>query len=144
MFGLSLMSVFVFPKKYRKTQNLEKIEIDHPFAMKPALRFAFFFFLVTLISKIALVFVGSGGLYLTGILSGFVDVDAITLSMATLSGSGEVSFKIASTTILLALISNTLVKSGMAYLFGNKKVGRILFLISFIVLSLGAGLFWIF
>ena len=74
---------------------------------------------------------------MTSVLSGLMDVDAITLSMARLSKAGEVGNFVASTAILLAAISNTLVKAGMAFFLGSRKFGKRIVLISFLMLILG-------
>jgi uncharacterized membrane protein (DUF4010 family) len=52
-----------------------------------------------------------------------VDVDAITLSMATLARS-TLTPSVAATSITLAVIANTLVKLGMAYLLGSREFGN--------------------
>jgi len=57
------------------------------------------------------------------VLAGSTDVDAITLSMARLAG-GEVSPRVAATTIFLGTASNTLVKGGMATVIGGWAFGR--------------------
>jgi len=86
--------------------------------------FGLFFLLVLFISKVAQIFFGSIGIYSASILSGLMDVDAITLSMASLAKTGEITNSVAITSIILAAASNTLVKAGMAYFLGEKKFGR--------------------
>lgn len=59
-----------------------------------------------------------------GIISGLADVDAITMDMAGKSAEGVLSLMIASSTILIATMSNNVVKAGIAYRFGEKTYGK--------------------
>jgi uncharacterized membrane protein (DUF4010 family) len=55
-------------------------------------------------------------------LSGLVDVDAITLSMAEVAKSGEA--RVAVISIVIAALSNTLVKCGMAFAVAGLTSGK--------------------
>jgi uncharacterized membrane protein (DUF4010 family) len=133
-FGLA----FLFYRRGNKSQKKAKeIEIEQPFALKPALKFGLFFLLVLFVSKITQLAFGQVGIYATSVLSGLADVDAITLSMASLSKSGSVTDFVATTSIILATASNTLVKAGMALMLGNKKFGKIILGIFLAILLVG-------
>ncbi len=136
--GLSI--AFIFYKRKKDTKKKAKeIEIEQPFALKPALKFGLFFLLVLFVSKLTQLIFGHVGIYATSVLSGLADVDAITLSMASLSKAGEVSNFVATTAIILATASNTLVKAGMAYFLGDKKFGKIILGIFLLILLAGLG-----
>jgi Domain of unknown function (DUF4010) len=62
------------------------------------------------------------GLYAVAALSGLVDVDAITLSMAELAKTGEV--RVAVIAIVIAALSNTLVKCGLAAVLAGMSLGK--------------------
>lgn len=49
--------------------------------------------------------------------------DAITLSMANLVKSGEIELHVARNTVVLAAVSNTVVKAIMALVLGGKAMG---------------------
>ena len=49
--------------------------------------------------------------------------DAITLSMANLVKSGEIELHMARNTVVLAAVSNTVVKAIMALMLGGKAMG---------------------
>jgi uncharacterized membrane protein (DUF4010 family) len=134
--GLGIAFIF-YKRKNNTKKKAKEIEIEQPFALKPALKFGFFFLLVLLVSKITQLTFGDVGIYATSVLSGLADVDAITLSMASLSKAGEISNFVATTAIILATASNTLVKAGMAYFLGNKKFGKIIFGIFLLILLAG-------
>ncbi|MBI4812967.1 MAG: MgtC/SapB family protein, partial [Methanobacterium sp.] len=61
------------------------LKLDNPFSLKPALIFGALFLGILFLSKIANIYLGSGGVYLASIISGVADVDAITISMALLA-----------------------------------------------------------
>ena len=63
-------------------------------------------------------------------VSGFVDMDAITVSMAKLSGSAEgVSYTTAVRALTFASVSNTIFKGGVFALFGSRKASLRLFVV---------------
>ncbi|MBT4375953.1 MgtC/SapB family protein [archaeon] len=128
---------FIFFKRKRKVHKAKEIPLTQPFAIKPALKFALLFVLILFVSKIAQMLFGSTGIYVTSILSGLADVDAITLSMSALSKSGAVSNFVATTAIILAAASNTLVKAGIAYFLGDKKFGKIIIGVFLFILVVG-------
>ena len=134
--GLGIAFIFYKRKKGGK-KKAKEIEIEQPFALKPALKFGLLFLLVLLVSKITQLIFGKVGIYATSILSGLADVDAITLSMASLSKTGGISNFVATTAIFLATVSNTLVKAGMIYFLGNKKFGKIILGVFLLMLFIG-------
>jgi uncharacterized membrane protein (DUF4010 family) len=62
------------------------------------------------------------GLYAVAALSGLVDVDAITLSMAELAQNGQIRTAVIAITI--AALSNTLVKCGMVVVLAGLALGK--------------------
>ncbi len=101
----------------------EPVDFKNPFELTSALKFAAIFAVVLLVSKAATTWFGTGVTYLTALLAGSTDVDAITLSLAGLA-RGELSPEVAVTAILIAAASNTLVKGGMAVVVGGWAFGR--------------------
>jgi uncharacterized membrane protein (DUF4010 family) len=85
----------------------------NPFELSEAIKFGLMFGVITFVAKAAETFLGSAGLYLAGALAGLTDVDAISLSMANMSLATPANASLAARTILIAVLSNTLVKSGM-------------------------------
>jgi uncharacterized membrane protein (DUF4010 family) len=99
------------------------VMVKDPFRIVPALKLGAFFAFVLIISKIASVYFGDAGIYAASIISGLADVDAITLTMATMSKS-TLAANVAVTSITLAAIVNTLVKLTIAYVLGTKAFGN--------------------
>ena len=122
----AIASLFLWKKNSKakgKVDAEESIHLSSPFSLVPALKFAVFFVLILFLSQFAVHEMGSGGLYLTGFFSGFVDVDAITVSMANLS-KVDLSKEIAVKVIMVTVIVNTLVKAGIFFIFGTRKVAK--------------------
>ena len=138
MFGLGILSSLYFLRKKEPKKQTKEIKFEQPFAIVPALKFGLLFLLVLLVSKLGQILFGQIGIYGASILSGLADVDAIVLSMSNLSKNGEITNLVASASIILASISNTLVKMGIALFIGNKKYGRIIAGIFAVILLIGA------
>jgi uncharacterized membrane protein (DUF4010 family) len=106
----------------------------NPFELGEAIKFGLLFGVVTVVAKAAEVYLGDAGLYLAGALAGLTDVDAISLSMANLVTSGGGNLAVAARTIVIAVLSNTLVKTGMAMFVGTPALRRTLLLATLLVL----------
>ncbi|MBR9979074.1 MAG: DUF4010 domain-containing protein, partial [Bacteroidetes bacterium] len=99
------------------------IQLKNPFELKSAIQFGLIFAVILFASKAAELYLGDGGVYLTAALAGLTDVDAITLSMANLSRT-TLSEHTAAVAILIAAVSNTLVKAGMTVVLGAAALRR--------------------
>jgi uncharacterized membrane protein (DUF4010 family) len=67
---------------------------------------------------------GDAGVYLSSVVAGLADVDAITLSMAQLHESGDVSARIATRAILIAAAANTVLKGAIVAVTGTRALRR--------------------
>jgi uncharacterized membrane protein (DUF4010 family) len=81
---------------------------------------------ILLVTKAATQYFGDNGLYIASLLAGTTDVDAITLSTAKQSGLDPNAAAIA---IMIATVSNTIVKSSLAFGIGGKGLGKRAFLV---------------
>lgn len=139
MVSMLVAGLFVSLWFYRRSRTVKAtadIELKNPFELSSAIKFALIYGLVLLVSKAATTWFGSGVTYLTGILAGATDVDAITLSMARLARDG-VAPKVAVTTILLGAASNTIVKAVMTIVVGGWAFGRHVALALAVILAAG-------
>jgi uncharacterized membrane protein (DUF4010 family) len=113
----------------------------NPFELSEAIKFGLLFGVVTVVAKAAEAYLGATGLYLAGAVAGLTDVDAISLSMANLATTSPESLKIAQRTIVIAVISNTLVKSGMAAFMGAPGLRRTIIMVTLLLFAAaGAGI----
>ena len=82
---------------------------------------------------------------MTSLISGIMDVDAITVSMAEDFSTGKVSEMSAAIAITIAAMTNTIVKGGIFMLFGSRKVALKIISVFGLMLVVGAtSLFFVF
>lgn len=110
----------------------------NPFELTEAIKFGLLFGVVTVVAKAAEAYLGAAGLYLAGAVAGLTDVDAISLSMANFAATSPESLKIAQRTIVIAVLSNTLVKAGMAACMGAPGLRRTIVSATLLLLIAGA------
>lgn len=124
-----------------------KVEVKNPFSLGPAIKFAGFFVLILVVAKVAKLYFGNSGLYLASLVSGLADVDAITLSVSeqsrNLASAGKAAehakfLSVGAIAIVIAVVSNSIVKTGIAIYSGGWKFGWLVGLILFA--ATGAGL----
>lgn len=124
-------------KRNVKDKNDGAVPLSNPLNFGTAIKFALFFAGVLVLVKYSTENFGDSGAYIAAAISGITDVDAITLSMAKLSqGNGNTA--LARNAILLAALSNTLVKFGMVLVVGSRSLVKVA-LIGFVAIF-GAGI----
>jgi uncharacterized membrane protein (DUF4010 family) len=107
-----------------RSQAVESVELNNPFELWSAIKFGLIFAVILFVSKAAQVYLGTNGIYYASILGGLTDVDAVTLSMANLAKS-SITEKVASTAIMMAILSNTIVKWGIAFFLGSSSLRKL-------------------
>jgi uncharacterized membrane protein (DUF4010 family) len=123
----------------QRTAEKGDVKFSNPFDLMSAIKFGLLYALVLLISRAAQMYLGDTGLYLSSIISGLADVDAITLSMAELSRTGVLGMDQASLAIVLATMSNTLVKGIIAMIAGSSTLRKSLIPVVVMILVVGLG-----
>jgi uncharacterized membrane protein (DUF4010 family) len=123
----------------QRTTEKRNIEFSNPFDIKSAIKFGLLYGLILLISRAAQIYLGDTGIYISSIISGAADVDAIALSMAELSKTGVIDLSIASNAIILAAMSNTTVKGLVAIFGGSIALRKPLLPAIFLMLTFGLG-----
>jgi uncharacterized membrane protein (DUF4010 family) len=124
---MGVVSLVICLLLWRRGRSTEKAEVEsghNPFELGDAIKFGALFAVVIFVAKVAQVYFGNTGLYLAGALAGLTDVDAIALSMAHLAQQDPASSGPAARTIVIAVISNTMVKCGMAIWLGAPSMRR--------------------
>lgn len=96
----------------------------NPTQLGAALLFAAGYALVLVVSAWAAARVGPGGLYGLALVSGLTDVDAITLSVLQLFNTEVAGASVAATALTLAVASNLLLKTVLAWVAGGTAIGR--------------------
>jgi len=103
-----------------------KVELSNPFEFSTVLTFGALLTLVAVMTKVATAYAGNVGAYALAAISGFADVDAITLSMSRL-GIGELGADVAARAILIVVTVNTFSKACLGWMTGGFGIGRNLF-----------------
>jgi uncharacterized membrane protein (DUF4010 family) len=115
---------YFFYRRYRpEVKNGTELPLDNPLRLQDALLFGFFYVGITLLVKFSDDKLGSSGTYLTSIVAALPNIDAITISMAKLGGT-SISKQVAQNAILLAALSNTVVKLVISLWFGSATMRR--------------------
>lgn len=118
-YGLALA---VYLRSRRDLHQAEPVPLRNPFELGLAIKFGLFYAVVIFATKAAQTLLGDRGLYLSSILAGLADVDAITISMARFHREGLVATT-AATAITLAALTDTAVKAGIAAWLGGRELG---------------------
>jgi len=116
------------------------VTVSNPFELGPAVTFGLLYGVILLVARAAQFYIGDAGVYLSSIVSGLADVDAITLSMAELSNQGNLESATAARAIVLATMSNTVVKGGIVLSSGSAALRRAMLPGLALILLTGIGL----
>ncbi len=137
--GLANCGYLIFAKR---TNEKGDVQFSNPFDLMSAIKFGLLYGVVLLVSRTAQMYLGDTGLYLSSVISGLADVDAITLSMAELSKTGVLQMDKAALAIVLATMSNTTVKGGIALITGSLALRKSLLpgIIMILVAGIGVSL----
>lgn len=122
--ALSLGACWWLWRRHRGRER-GRVEAGHnPFELAEAIKFGLIFGVVLLIARAAQVVIGPSGIYVAAVLAGLTDVDPITLAMVDMARTDPATLGTAARAIILAVLANTLVKSGMAASLGSADLRR--------------------
>ncbi len=97
-------------------------EQENPAELKSALIFGALYALIILATAVAKEYFGDQALYPIALVSGFVDVDAITLSTAQLAAAQRLDAGTAWKIILVAALANLAFKTGVVLFLGSANL----------------------
>ncbi|RPH97276.1 MAG: DUF4010 domain-containing protein [Lysobacterales bacterium] len=97
--------------------------LKNPFALLPALKWGAVMVAVLLLAAFAREYLGDRGVIAVAAASGIADVDAITLAVTRSVQLGELGADLAALAVSVAVMSNTLVKAGIAVVGGGRDFG---------------------
>ncbi len=98
--------------------------MSNPLQIGPALQMALTFQLVLFAVTLARTRFGSAGLFVSGAVLGLTDVDALTISMSQ-SASGGTDAGVAARAIAIGILSNSILKAGLAVALGTPRFARL-------------------
>lgn len=146
MLLMGAVSLVICIMLWRRGRSRETAEVEsghNPFELGDAIKFGGLFAVVIFVASAAQNYFGNTGLYLAGALTGLTDVDAIALSMASMANSDPSNAGPAARTIVIAVISNTMVKCGMAIWLGAPSMRRTMIPITIALAASGAAAAWL-
>jgi len=119
-FGIAL---YFYNKQFEKQHAVDKIILGDPLNIKNAIFFGIFYTGILLLVSYANHAYGTKGIYLSSAISALTDIDAIAISVSKLGGT-TMNLLIAQNAILLATLSNTVVKIGIAVFTGSRQLKK--------------------
>ena len=119
-FGIAL---FFYNSNFGKPQTVNNIALGDPLNIKNAVFFGVFYTGILLLVSYANDTYGTKGIYISSAISALTDIDAIAISVAKLGGV-TMDFLIAQNAILLATLSNTVVKIGITVFTGSQQLKK--------------------
>jgi uncharacterized membrane protein (DUF4010 family) len=110
----------------QRVSDTDTQEFSNPFDLMSAIKFGLLYAVILVVARATQLYFGDTGIYISSVVSGLADVDAITLSLAQLSNTGGLDIQVAAQGIILAVIANTIVKGTIVLLGGAKPLKRAL------------------
>jgi uncharacterized membrane protein (DUF4010 family) len=98
--------------------------VRNPFALLPALKWGALLSCVFVLTYVLQRWLGDAGLLVTAVIAGLTDVDAVTLTSVEQAHAGTLSMATAELAVLLAVLSNTVVKIAAARAGGGPAYAR--------------------
>jgi uncharacterized membrane protein (DUF4010 family) len=119
---LTLLAAWLRYRRSGATAEPQDVPLRNPFSLTAAVQFALIFAAVLLLVKVTQFYFPGGGVYIVAALAGLTDVDAITLSMAEYAKDNSPT--VAAIAVVIAALSNTVVKCGMVATLGGSALRR--------------------
>jgi uncharacterized membrane protein (DUF4010 family) len=104
---VATLAAMLLPGMQKKS---EPLEIESPLALRSSVKFAGVLAIVFVVASPASRLLGDSGVLGTAVLGGAASLHAVSLAMATLAGSGDLSVSMAALAILVGFLANMVVK----------------------------------
>ena len=127
MFIFGMMGALFLWKRSKAEEEIKTIDLKSPFTLRPALKFAVFFAFIIFLVTFANKYLGVSGVYVTSAIGGLANLDAPTVSLASLAYR-DITAEVATLGIVIAACINTVLKAGMAFLLGSKEFSKLVIL----------------
>lgn len=137
---LTYLSAALLWRYAEQAASRQELALANPFQLGMALKFTALLLIIMLLAKLLGLYFGEAGVYALAAISGLVDVDPLTVSMAKFSQGGH-DLTVAGRAIFLALAANNIFKTILALVVGNKALG--LRVGAVLLLGVVLGLAWI-
>lgn len=121
----------------------EELRPSNPLELTMTLKFGVLLAVIMVLTRAFREWMGDPGLYALAAVSGLVDVDAITLSVASIAKRGETTIAIAAAVILVPAAVNTAVKAALVTAICGARMGLLVTVALLASLLAGAFGLWI-
>jgi uncharacterized membrane protein (DUF4010 family) len=108
----------------QRTSEKSEMEFSNPMDLGAAVKFGLMYGVILLVSRATHFYFEETGLFISSLLSGLTDVDAITLSMSELSVIDQIPLDTASQAIVLAAMANTIAKGSIVLMSGSPSLRK--------------------
>ena len=123
--------------------NTHHAEPSNPLDLNTAIKFGLMLATIMVLARGATARMGDQGLYLLSAVSGLVDVDAISLSAASMMSLGQINLSVAANAVLIAATVNTLLKAALVLTVGGTRMGWRVSIASMATLLAGGAGLWV-
>ena len=110
---------------FKTKEDKEAIGLGNPMDILSAIGFGILYVFITVTLFFMEKWFGSSGVYITGLIAGVADVDAITIGISKFH---PIALQTAVNVIIIATLVNTLIKVGIALLRGSADLRKQVFL----------------
>jgi uncharacterized membrane protein (DUF4010 family) len=142
MFLSMLTGSFWLWYSHNEADNEPEIEVNNPLNLGMALKFGILLTVILMLATAMEEWFGDEGIYILSVISGFMEVNAITISLSQMAKDG-LRMEVATAGIVLASATNTLVKGFLfAFIVGFKE-SRKLIALAFGSVALGLASVWL-
>ena len=126
MLVTGLITIFVVQRNNTEKEETvhPEFKITNPLKLSTAIKFGLFFAVILVVVEYAQRYLGTSGVYLTSLVAGLTDVDAISLSLSRLANRSQIAIDVAGSAVIIAALVNTITKGVIAYVSGTKELRR--------------------
>lgn len=137
---VALIAAIYMSKTSEADKSSSRFEVRNPLQLSTAIQFGIVLAAIMLLSEISRQWFGDTGIYGLSLISGMADIDSITLALLDMGGE-SLTPTIAANGIILAAMSNTLIKGAIfTFFIGFKDAWKLLLFCVIVVLSAVPGL----
>ena len=97
--------------------------LNNPFSLQQAVKLGLAFAVIRFVAAAAYHYFHEAGFYVSALLAGLADVDAITISATRMYALEQINAQVATIAIACAILTNSLIKTSFALFIGGRRVG---------------------
>lgn len=111
-------------KDPKQPEEREQLELENPFELVPALKLTAIFIAIIGLASLLQRTYGDSAIYVAAFFGGMAENNAISLTLARMASNNALSDSVATQGIVIAILSNSIVKASLTLIVGNKKLAK--------------------